>query len=295
MIRYAIVLAALLATPAFAAPPAAAPMTAWDAKADGDPKVYHMQGLTLTLSSGKDTDDDLVPELTVASPGGKLTVFDGEPAGFDHAMASFGTGRFDPKAPAPQIELASFTGGAHCCAGISVIERDTKGWKEVSLGEWDGDVPENMPTDVDGDGTPDFIFVDNNFLYAFDSYAASWAPPKILSVIGGKVVDVSANPKFHKVFAGDMARVVKDCTQKQNGACASYVADAARLGQFGAAWKFMLAHYDAKADWDYPTRCIGTMTSDDNCKGNELKPRDYPQALRWFLEDHHYIPKQAGD
>jgi hypothetical protein len=152
-----------------------------------------------------------------------------------------------------------------------------------------------MPVDIDGDGTADFVFIDNNFLCAFDSYAASWAPPKILNVIGGNVVDVSTSPKFHKVFADDMARVAVECAKKQNGACASYVADGAGLGEFDTAWKFMLAHYDASAEWDYPTRCIGAMTSGGDCKGKELRARGFPQALRWFLEDNHYIPKQAGN
>lgn len=289
MFKSVIVLAALIATPV-----CAAPMTNWSAKDDGSPKVYSVQGLTITLSAGKDKDGDPVPLLIVQAPG--VQPFKAEGVnGFDPPTASFGVGRFDPKSPGPQVLFTSFTGGAHCCNEIMLIERAGTRWRGIDLGQWDGDGPDTIPTDIDGDGAADFVFVDNAFLYAFDSYAGSWAPPEILNVIDGKVIDVSTDPRFRKVFADDMAQAQKNCAQKQNGACAGYVADGARLEQFDAAWKFMLAHYDPKQDWDLPTRCIGTVGDDGACKGQELKPRDFPQALRWFLEDHNYIPRQAGD
>lgn len=73
-----------------------------------------------------------------------------------------------------------------------------------------------------------------------------------------------------------------------NGTCASYAAAAARLGAFDAAWPFVLRHYDRKAQWDYPTRCIGD-TIDGQCKGNVQKPKDFPQSLKWFLQDNQYL------
>jgi hypothetical protein len=281
--------AMLVATPALAAP-----MTDWSAKDSGNPKSYSVAGLSITLSSRKNKDGDVVPALTVRTPGTPPFRVEGV-AGFNPPMANFGVGRFDTKSPGPQILFTSFTGGAHCCNNISVIERSGGGWRRVDLGLWDGDGPENIPSDVDGDGAADFVFPDNAFLYTFDSYAGSRPPPRVLNVVGGKVVDLSTRPRFRKVFAQDMAQAAKACEQQQNGACAGYVADGARLGRFDAAWKFMLAHYDPQANWDYPTRCIGTMASDGACKGKELKPRDFPQALRWFLEDQQYIPKKAGD
>lgn len=282
MIKYAVAIAALLATPAFAGP-----MIQWD----GQTKAYHIQGLAITLDTGKNADGMAIPTLSVAVRGSAPAEFDGE-AGFDTAAASFGVGRFDPKAPGPQIEFATFTGGAHCCASISVIERNGKSWKEVPLGEWDGDVPDKMPDDVDGDGTPDFIFVDNSFLYTFTDYADSYAPPRILNVIAGKVVDVSTAPRFRKLYEADLASTKPECAKHQNGACAAFAADAARLGQFNDGWKFMLANYDKQASWDYPTHCDGA-TQHGKCTGKVVKPKDYPQALRWFLEDSDYIPKQA--
>lgn len=283
-----ILTALLLSTSAFATP-----MTAWDAKQNGDPKTYNMQGLALTLASRKSDDGQAIPTLTIATPGSTPVEFAGE-AGFENATASFGVGRFDPKAPAPQIEFANYTGGAHCCVNISVIERDGRAWKQVPLGEWDGDVPDALPTDVDGDGTVDFVFNDNNFLYAFDAYAASWAPPQIFNVIGGRAIDVSTAPRYRRHYEADMARTRPECAKHANGACAAFAADAARLGQFDGAWKFVLANYDRRPSGEYPTHCLGTLHH-ANCAGVVAKPKDYPQALRWFLEDNRYIAKQPGD
>jgi hypothetical protein len=280
MIRFLCALAVLFATPALAVP-----MTTWDAKQNGDPKVYNVSGLSLTLASGKDEDKSTIPTLTIHAPGAPPFKIDGDSA-FDDAAASFAVGRFDPKSPAPQVVFASYTGGAHCCSHVLLAERAGAGWQLVDLGLWDGDGMGAAPAGING--AADFVFRDNSFLYTFESYAGSWPPLQILNVVGGKVIDVSAAPRYRKLFAQDMVKAKAQCAQKSNGGCAGYVADAARAGQFDEAWKFMLAHYEAHADWDYPTRCIGAM-ADDTCKGKELKPRDYPQALRWFLEDHHYI------
>ena len=284
MIRYACLMMALLATPALSAP-----MVEWD----GIAKTYYVQGLTLRLSAHKDSPGRPIPTLTISASGSSRVEVNGE-AGFDNAMASFGVGWFDPKAPKPQVEFATYTGGAHCCTKISVIERVRNSWKEVSLGEWDGDVPDRLFTDVDGDGIPDFVSDDNEFLYAFDSYSGSFPPPKILNVIGGKVSDVSKARRYAKIYRDAMTEDEPRCFSGSNGACAGYVANAARLGKFEAAWKFMLMHYNHHSNWVYPTRCTGPITN-GSCKGQELKPRDYPQALMWFLEDNDYISKQAGN
>jgi uncharacterized membrane protein len=288
MIGHAFALVALLATSALAAP-----MTAWDAKQNGDHKAYNLQGLSLKLASGKNEDGQTIPVLTIMASGVAPYDVDGE-VGFENAEASFGVGRFDPKAPAPQVLFATYTGGAHCCVSISLIERAGNGWKEVPLGEWDGDVPDKLPADIDGDGAVDFVFIDNNFLYGFDSYAASWAPPQILNLIAGSVIDVSGAPRYRKLYEADMARTKPECAKHANGACAAFAADAARLGRFGEAWKFVLANYDKDAVWDWPTHCAGIMQH-GKCAGTVVKPGTYPQALRWFLEDNRYIARRPGN
>ncbi|HTQ13807.1 MAG TPA: hypothetical protein VMH86_08020 [Rhizomicrobium sp.] len=278
----ALIVVAMLA----AFPARAEKLTVWHPAHGSHAQTYHLGGYTLTLSAKPSKDGMPVPAIEVEAPAVAPGLLLGEP-GFDSPSASFGVGRFDPKNAFPQVLIATYTGGAHCCDAVKLLERDGKGWKTVDLGQWDGDAMEDLPRDVDGDGVADFVFGDNDFLYTFESYAGSWAPPQILNVIGGNVVDVSKARRYAPLFRADMARAKVYCAQGSNGACAGYVADAARLGEIDPAWKFMQAHYNRKHQWDLPARCQGP-TVDFQCKGRAIKPRDYPEALAWFLHDHGY-------
>jgi hypothetical protein len=276
----ALALAALLP----AAPALAVPMTAWEADKDGNPKTYEIGGLTLTLSSVRD-ETVMFPVLLIRTKGALSFAIRGDDAGF--ATASFGVGRFDPANGSAQVVFTYYTGGAHCCDAVFLVERGPSGWKAVDLGRWDGGFA-TPPVDIDGDGAVDFVFVDQRFLYAFGCYACDRAPPQIMNVFGGKVKDVSTAPGFRSLFERDMAEAKQGCAQGQNGVCAAYVADGARLGRFDEAWAFMLAHYNRKDDWDYPKRCVGKIV-EFQCKGTEIAPADFPQSLKWFLEDNGYI------
>ena len=66
---------------------------------------------------------------------------------------------------------------------------------------------------------------DDRFLYLFAPYVGSRAPPQILNVIDGKVVDVSRSPRYRTVFQADMDSAEQGCLQHDNGACAAFVAD----------------------------------------------------------------------
>ena len=54
----------------------------------------------------------------------------------------------------------------------------------------------------------------------------------------GKIVDESRDPALRSVFAANMGRPAPMCLSNKryrNGACAAYLADAVRAGQFEAA------------------------------------------------------------
>ncbi|HEY1630499.1 MAG TPA: hypothetical protein VGF56_04250 [Rhizomicrobium sp.] len=266
----------------------AAPLTEWSKAKDGEPKTYHLGGYTLTFTTaGTDDADMSATVLTAAAPGAKSGVLRGEP-GMNGSAAYFGIARIDPRNPDPVILMSTYTGGAHCCDAVKLLERAGAGWRVVDIGMWDGDVLSDMPKDVDGDGVIDFVLNDNAFLYAFSSYAGSFPPPKILNVVDGKVIDVSKAPRYRKLFLAHMEAAKKDCAGHDNGACAGYVASAARAGLHKRAWAFMLAHYDLHSS-QWPTRCKGKWV-DGDCKGAERKPKDFPQALSWFLADTGYTP-----
>lgn len=173
----------------------------------------------------------------------------------------------------PSVMLTSWTGGAHCCTEIKVATPVGTNWKTVDLGDWDGDqIP--FPKDISGDGIPDFVFVDNAFLYAFDCYACSYAPPQIFNIVAGRKTDVSQSAAFHRLFEKDFTRTRPKCLAHDNAACAAFAADAARLGRFATVWPIVLHSYDRSAtEWPEPARY-----------------KNYPQALRAFLKANHYLP-----
>jgi hypothetical protein len=164
----------------------------------------------------------------------------------------------------------------------------------VDLGSWDGEYDDEPVRDLNHDGRLDFLVADDSFLYAFTPYAGSYTPPQILNVVIGRVIDVSANPDFRAVNEAAAHDLRDRCVNHepgggQNGACAAYVAAAARVGRFDAAWAEMLHSYERNSTWDLPTGC----RVDDRVRGcpdaDVIHYRDYPDALRHFLIRLHYI------
>ncbi|MGZ8336007.1 MAG: hypothetical protein ACXWU1_05035 [Allosphingosinicella sp.] len=266
----------------------------WSDERDGSPARYRAGEVELTFEGRRDPESpDLVQALlTVALPGVAPVTVEGAmtPASFDHRAA---VGR------APDRSLfvlfQSFSGGAHCCTEFTFLRPAGGRFEVTSLGEWDGGPLDALPTDFDGDGTIDFVFVDNAFLYAFASYAESSAPPKIFNVVDGARVDVSDRPGFRRLFEEAMQRDRQACLHPDgmspNGACAAYVASAARVGRFDSAWAEMLRAYDRNFEWELPMGCRSLAVDKPCPEGDILRFDNYPDALRAFLVDLGYIPR----
>ena len=256
----------------------------WRSLLEWQPKqgtvIYANDDLQLTVSaSAAATPDEQVAVITVRRPGMAPITLRGEPG----IGWRFGIGRVDAKVRAPAVLLQSFTGGAHCCSVIDVAVPEGAAYRVVRLTHRgvDGKTShmfdaalDEFPIDLTGDGIADFVLTDDAFLYRFSSYAGSVPPPLVLNIAGGRTVDVSKAPGLRPLFAMKMAEARAYCAapswerNERNGACAGYVADAARIGQFDTAWKVMLAHYDRQSSWN-------------------KKP--FPADLRDFLRSHGYI------
>jgi len=209
---------------------------AWTS-ADGARSFVH-DGVTATLRS-RWTEGS--PTLTVSGRGKaplRLTV-DDSTANFPSNIAIGVLAR----GQSPSVLLQSYTGGAHCCWHLIAVMPTGKKFVKVDFGRWDGDMLA-WPTDLSGDGVADFRFRDQNFLYAFGSYAGSRPPFKIMTIRALKPVDVSTDPVFRPLYAADLPKVRTACLEEDNGpdggACAGYLATAARLGRFDQAWASFL-------------------------------------------------------
>lgn len=258
---------------------------------DGPPIVRYLSaGLTLTISRAGTVDPDrpAEPRLTVAASGRRPITVLGSP-GLMVGQAYVGVGR-DPRGGL-FILFQTYTGGAHCCNYEQVVLVEARRFRRVALGNFDMEMPGDFPTDVDGDGRIDFVRLDNRFFYAFASFAGSVAPPQILNIVGGRAVDVSAAPRYRRLFVRAMNEAREDCLTGQgerNGTCAAYVAAAARSGRFDRAWREMLGAYERGTDWTYPTGCR-VAPGPSGCPERQIIRRDFPTALRRFLMRNGYL------
>ena len=230
-------------------------------------------------------EEQLEPRLTLTTADGKSVTLADLPL-----AATLMLGPLAKNGPVVAF-LQTYTGGMHCCQQLRVIVRSADGLKVVELGGYDG-AEFGWPKDIDGDGIRDFVVSDDRFLYAFESYAASVAPPKVLNVIDGAVRDVSAEPRFAQVFVKAASSARKACTGEDypNGACAAWAAAAARLGALEAVWPVILTEY-RKEPAAWPDHCKVDRDADGQCpEGQLVEYRDYPTGLRAFLVETGYIP-----
>ena len=244
--------------------------------------------LTFRKSPGSG-EDGTQPALTVAMRGFQPVTLQGADT-YPTMAHRVAVGRWS-RDGMPFVFFQSFSGGAHCCTSIQIVYPDAGRLRVVDLGQWDGDYAGQVPKDEDGDGRVDFLQVDNRFLYTFSSYAGSFAPPQILNVVGGEVVDVSTKPSFRRLFeatAGEARAGCATTSPDRNGACAGYVAASARLGRFDAAWADMMRHYDRETMG--PSACRVPQGEEGCPEGHEVE-QVFPVGLRAFLQEHGYIPR----
>jgi hypothetical protein len=295
--RWLIAASALIGVvgPAAGAPLPSSTKIAWDAARDGARKTYRVGALTLTFSAGRSNADGTPPVLTVDSPKFGRTSVAGA-ASDSPLTATAVIAPLDPEAGGPSVIFHSPTGEAHGGTHLDILDPVGGRWRRVNAGDWSGDFTVNPQRAANGGAY--LQLYDEAFHYAFACYACAGVPPRIFTLVGGRWSDASADPLYAPVFRAAAAEDKKDCDGGdgggQNGACALYVAEAARIGQFDPAWAYMLAHYDKTDRWDWPTRCTVPRVADACPKGREIVFKTYPEALRNFLAEHGYIaPKPS--
>jgi hypothetical protein len=265
-----------------AATPAAVAMINYAGKGS-PPKVYKSAGLWLTLSTGEDGEGVYHAVLTIRGPSAQVFKALG-PRNAD-GNAKFSVLRLDPGITTPQIVFTSYTGGAHCCIQVDILSFDGLRWRQVDAGASNSGILGLSARG--GSGSPALVFGDDRFLYAFASYADSRSPIRVFSFRGGALIDVSQAWRYKPMYLAEMDKLRGECEQHGNGACAAYVADAARAGRFKEAWAVMLASYD-RTSQVFPASC-GVAEVQGSCpKGRERKFSNYPEALAWFLADTGY-------
>jgi hypothetical protein len=203
--------------------------------------------------------------------------------------------RSDPR-PGTIIESQSGGSGGDMTAQL-LIPSETE-YRAVSIGDQgeprlQGQLADS-PQDLSGDGSVDLRLEDASFDSVFGCNACTPRPPKLFTVRGGMVVDESRDPALRRVFAADMARLAPIClsnTHDRNGACAAYIADAARAGRFQVAWAAMLKHYEHGGSLWEPCSVPVSAWTDGRCpEGHITRFKNFPASLTAFLKWTGYLP-----
>lgn len=249
-------------------------------------QTHRLAGITFTTSASVEGRGPATPRLTVDAEGVAPFEVDGA-SGNSFVIADFRVFRLGSGRQQPVILFRSFTGGAHCCRLYELIDQNGGSWRVTRLGQWDnGSAPELL--DLDGDGELEISAGDQNFLYAFTSYAESLAPRKILRLEDNRLVDVTTDPRFRNVLLTDLVRLDEQCrTSRGRGVCVAYAATAARLGRASEAWRVLDAVFP-------PTGEKGAESA-PNLRREPDGPlrKTFPsfrEAVAWYLAELNYLP-----
>ncbi|MBL8791941.1 MAG: hypothetical protein JNM45_15730 [Rhizobiales bacterium] len=270
------------------------PLSTYEAK---KPARFSDGSITYTVEMGG-SDEQPGPTVASAKEGDKMLFSFTTPNDYSMFGSDAGLLKLDPGAKGPQLVFTRFTGGAHCCTQtwIATSPEGGAGWSLVDAGVFDGGA--YYYEDVDGDGFLEMLLVDNDFLYAFDSYAGSFAPIRIFQLRGSKLLDVSNAPAMRGRLKRDLAAMefqakLDPGLWKSNGFLSGWVAAKERLGEGEDAWQTVLENIDPNTDFG-PDVCK-TGKPLDECPYEDLEKVPVGKALARFLSERDYgeLPPMA--
>lgn len=182
-----------------------------------------------------------------------------------------------------EVIVKTYSGGAHCCSNFSIYTWQNSQFVKTELAGLDGGGGEFR--DLDGDESPEFITVDQSFLYKFSSYASSFPPSIILKFDQGEFKNVTDQyPDELAKTASQMHKFLLTAkSQNQgnvNGILAGFVAQKLLMGEYREGWDFMLNHYDRNSQWGLEIH-----------QGEAVVGQypNFPTALQQFLMQRGYL------
>jgi len=267
-------------------------------KYDGKRAVtLHYGDLTVTVAGERGSDaNSRVPVFTGRYRDRDVFSFRIEEAEAEEPNATAEVMRLDPATSQPQVVMTAFTFGAHCCTITRIATVLGSGeWRVLDAGQLDGEGYRFV--DIDNDGAKELVSIDNSFLYAFDSYAGSYAPTRITKLSGSDLDDVTTEPKYRAFLRRKLQDMEADAKKDpnlwhSNGFLGGWVAAKSLVGEVDDAWKRMLASYDRNSDWSLEECTTGQEL--DQCPKDKVRQQTFPEALKKLLESNDYpLPKAA--
>jgi serine protease Do len=259
---------------------------------DGEHDVTAVKGdLVLTLSRQRDDPDSFHPTLSATYKGKQAFAFGITDNSSEKPASRVDLVQLDPASPLPQVAFSYYWQGAHCCTVTRIASLAQDGsWRIVDGGALDGD---GYAFEELGANFSYLVSVDNSFLYAFDSYAESYAPIRIQKLEGSALVDVTREEALKHRVLQDLYRMEQNATNgggdtRAHGYLAGWVAASILAGRGDEAWKTMLASYNRKESMFDPETC-SIQAPMAKCPDDKKVKLPYPAGLRQFLTEHGYM------
>jgi streptogramin lyase len=140
----------------------------------------------------------------------------------------------------PEIDVRLNSNGTHCCTWERVYryDRGSRGYVAVSH-FWGNNEPKLK--DVDGNGTPEFLYWDDRFAYDFCGYAGSLRPIQIWSYEAGRFHNITRRyPRLIARDARTLWRLSLESRGRKNacvqGILPAWAADQYLLGRGEIVW-----------------------------------------------------------
>jgi serine protease Do len=207
--------------------------------------------------------------------------------------AAAGFARLDAATDEPQLVVTRYSGGAHCCTTTWIVTKPkgSAGYVLLQAETLDGEGYQFIESQ--GDGTLILTNPDNAFLYAFDSYAGSFAPLQYKRLVNAEFENISNRPETLSLRKQDLAYLEFHTTLDQtkwsaNGFLVAWVATRIRLGFGEDAWTTAIENHDRNSEFGMQ-ECEGGKEL-EICPDDMIKRVPFPKALATFLQETGYGP-----
>jgi len=254
---------------------------------------FAAEGMEVTLTPITDGEGLIKASARITIPGYPAVVVTEDDASNPVFDRWVGIGKLSASDAAPSMLLQGFTGGAHCCATLTVVTPFKGALRTLTFPVIDGEGSDRFPQDIDKDGVVDFQRQDDSFRYQFASGAGSYSPPVLFNVRDGALVNVSSEARF-AAFWQDYAKEARAlCADQENdernSPCAAYVVAGIHLGRFEAVLRDADTLANNSPDAQAPLACKVAMVEEECPAGQELKFANFEAALRWQLKESGYL------
>lgn len=245
-------------------------------------------GLSVLVDVRANDDETFAASIIISEDGEPVATQDHDELYSAYSLPSIRVIEMDGGNDRPEVQISSYSGGAHCCNEVQFFAKTGTGWARIDAGAFDARTDPAAIADYDYDGASEWTVTDDRFLYEFASYAGSWAPIRVLGLRDGRIVDRSREEAFAHIIRGslDMMGDMPDEGDPRNSWLAAYAATLATLGEDDPL-DFAIGKHDPAAQWGRE-RCT-VPEVDFTCPEGKTALVSFETALRDFLTANGYL------